>query len=165
MDAAQIHLLVSLALLLSFTYPALLNAVYISFHIILTVEWVNEEAILQVVKVFDKPWLQHMTLSVVELTFTMHHSHFPSADVGVSDLLLGDLCGNTFRPNELSIAVKHAKVEIAFVLTTVGVDKVTIAMPCAVTPAARVFRNLVGLYLNSVSVSHCHQLGHEIFTD
>jgi len=164
-NAAQIHLLVSLALLLSFIYPALLNAFYTSFHIILTIEWVDEEAILQVVQVFDKPGLQHMTLSVVELAFTMHHSHFPSADVGVSDLLLGDLCGNTFRPNELSIAMKDAEVEIAFVLTTIGIDKVTIAMSCTVTPAARVFRNLVGLYLDSVSVSHCHQLGHEIFTD
>lgn len=164
-DAVEIHLFISFALLFSFVHLSLLNSVYIRSHLILTVEWVEEKVILQVEQVLDKSRLQYMSLGVVELTFTMHCSHLPSADVGVSDLFLGYVWRNSLRPDKLSVAMELTKVEISFVLTTVSVDEVTVAVPCTVPPATRVFLDLVSLYLNSISMSHCHQSGHEIFAD
>ena len=138
-DAADGHALVSLAFLNGLFLFALSDAVHGGAHLGLCIEGVDEETLLQMIQVVHEGRLEHLALSVIELTLAVHHAHLPAALVRVVQLLLRSaLIGELLGPNELSVAVELTEEEVAAVLAATRGDKVAVAVTCTEVPLAGV---------------------------
>ena len=166
-DAMDGHTLVSLALLDGFFLLTLCDAVHSCPDLGLSIEWIHEEAFLQVEQIVDEGRLEHLAFGMAELAITVHHAHLPVSEVRVTQLLLSIIraSGELFRPNELTIAVELAEMQVAAILGAVGVHEVTVAVASPVVPLARILGNLVGLDLNAAAMAHGEKLWHKLFVN
>ena len=123
------HLLISFALFDGFFYFTLGYAFHLSSNLSLCVEWINKEAILQAKQIVAKQRFQNLALSMIELTFAMHHAHFPLTCVRVSKHFLTRAgCANLLRPAELAVTVELSEMEVASILAATDVNEVAVAM-------------------------------------
>ena len=165
-DSFNTHAFLALALRNVLILLALGDAVHLRSHLALSVERIDEQIIPQLEQVVHKVRFQALSLSMVELPISVHHTHLPVADVRVAKHLLGrDRGRELLRPRELAVTVKLSKVQVASVLAAVHVHKVAVAVTCAIMPLSCVLCHLVGLDLDTVTVAHSDQLSSKLFID
>jgi len=165
-NAVNRHTFVSFALFDSFFLFFAAHAVDLGAHLSAGVKRVHEKTVLELEQVVAEERFEHLALSVVELTLPVHHAHFPASNIRVAQHFLRcERLAQALRPVELAESVELSELEIAAILAAIGSDEVTVAMPCTVVPLTRILRHLVGLDLNTVTMSDSDELGEELLVD
>ena len=101
-------------------------------------------------KIVIENWFENKALSVLEFSFTLHHSVFPVANINVTVTRIRGL----LWPDEATIAMFDPIYKTTSIFTTVGVNHVTFTRFLIEDPLAGISALSISVNLNSKTVTN-----------